>query len=85
MAAFKHLTCFCILQTISRNSNRSRKSRAESASHGLHRGQSSDSDSDHEEGKVTTFEPDFQTVDITDEKAFDTDLEVEGIHYCLLI
>ncbi|XP_060561008.1 leucine-rich repeat-containing protein 74B-like isoform X4 [Ruditapes philippinarum] len=66
--------------TISRNSNRSRKSRAESASHGLNRGQSSDSDSDHEEGKGTTFEPDFNTVDISDEKAFDTDLEVEDAH-----
>jgi hypothetical protein len=74
-----------IFQTISRNSNRSRKSRAESASHGLNRGQSSDSDSDHEEGKGTTFEPDFNTVDISDEKAFDTDLEVEGIYVILYL
>ncbi|XP_053374994.1 leucine-rich repeat-containing protein 74B-like isoform X4 [Mercenaria mercenaria] len=70
----KHLST---TSTISRSSNRSRKSHADSSSHGLNRGQSSDSDSDHEEGKVTTFEHDFNAVDITDEKAFDTDLEVE--------
>ncbi|XP_053374992.1 leucine-rich repeat-containing protein 74A-like isoform X2 [Mercenaria mercenaria] len=72
----KHLST---TSTISRSSNRSRKSHADSSSHGLNRGQSSDSDSDHEEGKVTTFEHDFNAVDITDEKAFDTDLEVEDL------
>ena len=71
---------FLFFQTISRSSNRSRRSRLDSASaNALHRGQGSDSESDDEEGGKPVFEPaDFQTVDIHDEKAFDTDLEIEG-------
>ena len=72
---------FHLFQTISRNSNRSRKSRPDSSgSLGFNKGQSSDSDSENESPKShAVFETEYNTVDIHDEKAFDTDLEVEGI------
>ncbi|XP_021370386.1 leucine-rich repeat-containing protein 74B-like isoform X4 [Mizuhopecten yessoensis] len=64
-------------RTISRAS--SRKSRPASSGSRLETGHSSDSDTDNED--VTRHKPhlevDFATVDITDEKAFDTDLEIE--------
>ncbi|XP_021370372.1 leucine-rich repeat-containing protein 74A-like isoform X2 [Mizuhopecten yessoensis] len=68
-------------RTISRAS--SRKSRPASSGSRLETGHSSDSDTDNED--VTRHKPhlevDFATVDITDEKAFDTDLEIEVPSY----
>ena len=66
-------------QTVSRTS--SRKSRPESSGSRLEKGGVSESESDEEakpRPRETTSDLDFATVDITDEKAFDTDLEVEG-------
>ncbi|XP_052800745.1 leucine-rich repeat-containing protein 74B-like isoform X9 [Mya arenaria] len=66
-------------KTISRQSNRSRRSQLGSAGTGVtQRGHGSDSDSDEDRQKVHAFDADFSNVDIHDEKAFDTDLEVEG-------
>lgn len=63
--------------TISRAS--SRKSRPASSGSRLETGHSSDSDTDNDDvpRQKTHLEVDFATVDITDEKAFDTDLEIE--------
>ena len=83
---FSHMkksVCY-LFQTISRASTKSRKSRTTSSgSDAFDRGQSSDSDSEGEEPRQSRvgFEHDFHVVDITDEKAFDTDLEVEGNKY----
>ncbi|KAK3596544.1 hypothetical protein CHS0354_013228 [Potamilus streckersoni] len=69
-------------KTISRASSRSRKSRAESTKSGP-QDKSSESDSDNEEAqpqKDILLEPDFAGLDIQDDKAFDTDLEVEDAH-----
>ncbi|XP_052212583.1 leucine-rich repeat-containing protein 74A-like isoform X2 [Dreissena polymorpha] len=65
--------------TISRNSTRSRKSRLDTSGSQAFKGQGSDTESD-DERKVANFEADFNTLDIHDEKAFDTDLEVEGVN-----
>ncbi|XP_069136436.1 leucine-rich repeat-containing protein 74B-like isoform X4 [Argopecten irradians] len=64
-------------RTISRAS--SRKSRPASSGSRLETGHSSDSDTDNDDvpRQKTHLEVDFATVDITDEKAFDTDLEIE--------
>ncbi|XP_033748788.1 leucine-rich repeat-containing protein 74B-like isoform X2 [Pecten maximus] len=68
-------------RTISRAS--SRKSRPASSGSRLETGHSSDSDTDNDEGTrhKAPLEVDFATVDITDEKAFDTDLEIEVPSY----
>ncbi|XP_052800738.1 leucine-rich repeat-containing protein 74A-like isoform X2 [Mya arenaria] len=68
------------VNTISRQSNRSRRSQLGSAGTGVtQRGHGSDSDSDEDRQKVHAFDADFSNVDIHDEKAFDTDLEVEEL------
>lgn len=67
------------LQTVSRAS--SRKSRPASSGSHLTKHHASDSDSDDDMPKrkdITISDVDFSTVDILDEKAFDTDLEIEG-------
>ena len=65
------------MQTISRAS--SRRSQADSAqSKQAERGQSSGSDSENEDNRTRTSDLDNIAIDISDEKAWDTDLEQDG-------
>lgn len=83
MTVTTKINCFFFLQTISRTSSRRSRAGSSQSKKPGDKGQSSASDSENEDTRTRVSDFDNQA-DIMDEKAWETDLEPEGINSFIL-